>query len=439
MEKGDMEISLEMKSEEVQEVMGQTPSWIVRWGIILFSFIVMMLLMGSYLFKYPDTVQSQIVITPDDPPANVIARSTGKLDEIFVINNQLIEEGEPLAVIQNPATTSDMLRLATVLKEMESSATDPTGAYNLVTGESYGLGVIQPAFNAFVKAINDYKNFDQLNYYKRKITYQRQQLVLQEEAYSEMLNQIPLTGESYKTSKAIFERDSILHLKRVISDNEFDLSKQVYIQEGRTHSNFHSSLKQQELQISKSSENLLDLEREAFDRESTYLIAFQTALNELNAQIRSWEQNFLLSSPVKGKVYLMGPWSKNQNVTSGETIFSIAPAENNTVRGKALLPAQGAGKVKIGQLANIRVDNFPDQEFGYLKGKVISISNSATAEGFYVLELTLINGMKTNYGKLLPLDGEQVGVADIITENIRLLERIFLPLKKILKEQDESL
>src|SRR5690606_28303816 len=283
------------------------------WGIILFTVIVMVLFVGSYFFKYPDVVQSRVTISPDNPPANVIARSTGKIDEIFVVNNQLVEEGNPLAVIQNPATTSDMLRLVATLKEIEFSPTDPTSIYDLVAGESYGLGAIQPAFNAFIKAVNDYKNFGQLNYYKQKVAYQKQQLALQEEAYSEMLNQIPLTGESYKTSRAIFERDSILHLKRVISDNEFDLSKQVYIQEGRTHSNFHSSLKQQELQISKNRENLLDLEREAFDKESAYLLAFQTALNELTAQVRSWEQSFLLSSPVNGKVYLMGPWSKNQN------------------------------------------------------------------------------------------------------------------------------
>ncbi len=42
--------------------------------------------------------------------------------------------------------------------------------------------------------------------------------------------------------------------------------------------------------------------------------------------------------------------------------------------GKALLPLQGSGKVHVGQRVHIRLNNYPDQEFGYVKGQVASIS-----------------------------------------------------------------
>ncbi len=60
-------------------------------------------------------------------------------------------------------------------------------------------------------------------------------------------------------------------------------------------------------------------------------------------------------------------------------------------KGKALLPVQGSGKVKVGQRVNVRLTNFPDQEFGYLIGRVESISNIPTPEGFYVLEIVFLN------------------------------------------------
>ena len=45
---------IELRSEEVQEVMGQVPAWIVRWGITLLFLVVVALLVGSCFFKYPD-------------------------------------------------------------------------------------------------------------------------------------------------------------------------------------------------------------------------------------------------------------------------------------------------------------------------------------------------------------------------------------------------
>ena len=38
---------IELRSEEVQEVMGQVPAWIVRWGITLLFLVVVTLLVGS--------------------------------------------------------------------------------------------------------------------------------------------------------------------------------------------------------------------------------------------------------------------------------------------------------------------------------------------------------------------------------------------------------
>ena len=100
-----------------------------------------------------------------------------------------------------------------------------------------------------------------------------------------------------------------------------------------------------------------------------------------------------------------------------------------------MLPVQGAGKVKTGQRVNVRIKNFPDQEFGYLTGKVESISSVPTVEGFYVVEITFPDGMKTNYGKTLPITQQILGSGDIITDDLRLIERFFMPVKKLLKNQ----
>lgn len=182
-------------------------------------------------------------------------------------------------------------------------------------------------------------------------------------------------------------------------------------------------------------ESFLDLKQQSTELERIYQLTLHNTTDELNAQIKAWQKNYLLVSPIAGKVNHMGVWSENQNVNVGETVFTIVPTHQDTPKGKALLPVQGAGKVKFGQRVNVRINNFPDQEFGYLIGYLESISSMPTAEGVYVVEVSFPNGMQTNYGKTLPISQQMLGSADIITEDLRLMERFFMPIKKIIKNQ----
>lgn len=115
--------------------------------------------------------------------------------------------------------------------------------------------------------------------------------------------------------------------------------------------------------------------------------------------------------------------------------FVVAPKEESLPVGTALLPLQGSGKVKAGQRVNLRLNNYPDQEFGYVRGEVRSVSPLPTAEGMYVVDIALPDGLTTNYGKMLPLTREMKGSAEIITDDLRLLERLIMPLRKIFMEQ----
>jgi HlyD family secretion protein len=105
--------------------------------------------------------------------------------------------------------------------------------------------------------------------------------------------------------------------------------------------------------------------------------------------------------------------------------------------GKAQLPVARSGKVKPGQKVNIRLQNFPENEYGILRGTVKNISLTPTQNGgmaYYSVEITLNDGLITTYKKELPYISDMQGQADIITEDISFLERLVLPIKKILKE-----
>ena len=98
---------IETRSEEVQDLMGRVPSWITRNGILLVIFILVMLIAGSWFFKYPDIITASVVVTSDNPPVHLLARVDGKLTgylknqlPAISITNIKITKRIPFLVIQ---------------------------------------------------------------------------------------------------------------------------------------------------------------------------------------------------------------------------------------------------------------------------------------------------------------------------------------------------
>ena len=104
----DKEEKIELRSEEVQEVMGQIPSWILRWGITLVGLIMVGLAIGSYLFKYPDTLMAEVTVTMATPPIEMYARVTGRLEHMTARHLQQVNPDEALAVLENTADFKDV-------------------------------------------------------------------------------------------------------------------------------------------------------------------------------------------------------------------------------------------------------------------------------------------------------------------------------------------
>ena len=96
-------------------------------------------------------------------------------------------------------------------------------------------------------------------------------------------------------------------------------------------------------------------------------------------------------------------------------------------------PAQNLGKVKIGQIVNIKLQNYPDYEFGVLKGTVNHISEISTTDGFYTIDVSLPEKLITSYNKEIEFKQEMRGSADIITEDLRLIQHFFYQLNKIIQ------
>ena len=94
---------VELKENELEDMLGKVPGWLTRNGTMLFVFLFALLLFGAWIFRYPDQKRARIVVTSVNPPADLKARSSGKIVRLFVSDNDQVDAGEVLAMIENPA------------------------------------------------------------------------------------------------------------------------------------------------------------------------------------------------------------------------------------------------------------------------------------------------------------------------------------------------
>jgi HlyD family secretion protein len=94
---------------------------------------------------------------------------------------------------------------------------------------------------------------------------------------------------------------------------------------------------------------------------------------------------------------------------------------------------QRSGKVKTGQLVNIKLSGYPYLEYGMVRG-VVKSKSLVPAGDTYIIEIDLPEGLSTLYGKKLDFTQNMQGTAEIITEDIRLLQKLVNPFRYLLSK-----
>jgi HlyD family secretion protein len=420
--------NIEIRNEEVQEIMGQVPSWIVRWGTSLVVGILLLFIAGSFVYKSPSVVHEPVIITTENPPAKVIARADGKIESLFVEDKQHVMPEKPLALIENPANYEDVMKLKFAVNSIDFEDNYDTP----LRFSSLNLGEIQPYYETFKKAYDTYAHFHVLDYHPKKSTALKNELKKLNNLLDQLQKQNTIIYEDLLLLRKQFRRDSTLHAEGVISDQAIDQSKAKLLQKQLKYHESLSRMSEIELDIARLEEVQIDNENEFAELNKTYFLQLKESFENLNAQITIWENTYVLKSPIEGTVSFSEFWSTNQSVNQGSTIMVVIPENEGSVIGKISLGQDGAGKVKEGQKVIIKMKNYPYLEYGVLEGRVSSISMAAENDMFSVF-VELPDELITNYGKVLDFSHDMEGNAEIITQSARLVEKLINPVKSILK------
>lgn len=420
-----------INSPEVNAIMGTVPSVIIRLGTTIIAVIVLVLLSLTWLIKYPETVQARINLTTKIPPLEIANKVAGNLI-LFKIDGQHVKENEIVGYLKNSIEYKDIADLKKDLLKLEKliASNTPKLDEHLVN-QNLIYGSLQSSVTELKQSLYNYNNFnfqfnsepeinsllkDRDKYLKMNLSLEKQQ------SYS---------VEQFRINSKRFLVDSMLFVKKVITSAEFDQSKISFSQAKSRYESVSAQIINNALQISKIDLQVKQLQRSDNKSKIELLNIILNNLNIVNSEIANWEYLNLLSAPTAGKVSFQANIVNNQFVNLGQRILVINPDDIRFLC-TSYVPMDGFGRIAIGQHVNIRFDNFPATDFGTVSGIIEYIAN-IPVQNTYMIRVKLVDGLKTSYRKKLKFSQEMQGTAEIVTQDMRLIERVFNKFRSLIQ------
>ncbi|GAA4394120.1 HlyD family efflux transporter periplasmic adaptor subunit [Hymenobacter koreensis] len=359
-----------------------------------------------------------------------MTRTDGKIVRLFVQEKQMVRAGACLAYLESTADHDKILRLIRQLRTAWKVAQGGNleGLEQINLSGYNQLGELQSTYQVFEQA------HIQMRAYLNGGFYSQKKVILQQEigdlrALAQQLTQqrvlqtrdALLAQEEYAVHKQLAENKVIaaLELKREESKN---IGRQLaYQQVAMAIINNKTSQRAKKKEI-------LEIDKEVAEGRDQFL----QALNTLLSAAEAWQSKYILIAPVSGCVHFTGILQENQVVAAGKEIFYVAPPNTGYI-GQLRIPQHNAGKVQVGQEVLVRFSGFPYQEFGIVRGRIVTIADISSSDSAFLAKVELPAGLKTSYGRSLTYKTGMTASADIITADEPLLMKLFYQFRKIQK------
>ena len=365
---------IELYSRENNDILGDAPGWLIHTGSYIIYGLIVLLLVGTALFEYPDVVRSSLVIDDHSNAEWITANSDGLVDRFFVEDRAPVKKGDTLGIIRNPASLADVKRFCQVLTRVEwYYRTDEIRylqnyPFDLIMGEMSG------AYEQFTEAVRTCLSYRELDLYPQRKAFLQEELRLQAE-------------QGNKNELAI------LQLKRELF--ELDITHKMEMQKNR---------------------RMLEL-------------AYENMVNSL----KTWESKYVIKSKTDGRVLLGKSWSRRTVVHKGDTVCSVISGSRGKPTGRLFLTESEIAGIKPEDPVQVELAKYPAHTYGYVSGKIASVSY--VPYNSFAVEVAFADKLVTSMGEIIDYETGLSGQVEIITASKSVLRRIFTPFYEVFKRK----
>jgi multidrug resistance efflux pump len=416
-------------SDPVNEIMGNPPGKILRWGTTVMFLVLVLFILFAWLIRYPDIIPAQVEITTLSPPVTLVTKITGLIKYLYVKEKEKVTAGQLLAVMETTASMDEIK----LLKQTIDTIKKPELLPSQLIPDFSKLGELQGFYASFLKNLSDLNDYNENDFYGSKIKSLTDEINGIQEYIGRLIVKEKLYSENQKLEAKKYKRDSSLFAGKVIPESELESSYQSLIRFNIELQQVRLDHSAKAIEMAEKRQLLQDYRIKRLEERKKLISVLEESFLNLKAQVNIWENSYLLISPVDGIVTFTKFWSANQSVVKDEAVINVVPFETGNFLGRINLKMQRSGKVKPGQLVNIKLSGYPYLEYGMVRGVVKSKSLVPSGDA-YIIEIELPGGLTTLYGINLDFTQNMQGIAEIITEDIRLLQKIVNPFRYLVSK-----
>lgn len=413
------------RSEEIQEILGTPPHWLVRWGLLSTLVFIVLAIWSLFWFSYPESVTAKMRLTKEDPPIELIVGSSTYIKDILVQSEDEVSAGQTIFVLASEASFEDVHTLDDQLLTLKNVA--DSVLLETKFPADLDLGEIEEDLLSFIQQQEVAKEEQygrlrkmSLDDLQREIKQERNHIAYERSRITNLEAQLDLANTALQRERNLYQsgRGDFNRL-RTAEGKAIDFENR--IQEAL------NTIKIKQGGIRQLEQRLKDNEFRQEEGRQKSLEKLNDALDALQRAVHRWKRKYLLVSPIDG-VVIMDQVNRNNYVQTDERVAVIVPVSASKLIGKAELPLDKSGQIKEGQKVIVDFYSFPALQYGAVEGVVSEKSKIPTQDNMLPIKIRFPDGLLTDSGQELAIGQDMRADITIILQEKRyiqwLLDRI---------------
>jgi len=436
--KGDnLEYEFLSPALEIEETPPSPARRVLIWAI--FAMLILTFL-WSYFGKVDEVAVARGKVIPDGRVKVIQPMETGVIKAIHVEEGQRVKEGQMLIELDPTIKQADV---ASTAKALSIHVTDKERLMEELNGEKTGnrqeaIGNGRKAKGIF-ELQNKLKEARESEYKAREdalrlIISQRENALFAAEAILTKLEKTyAILKEQEDAYRNLYKHEYISKMDLLNKQMEFHSAEQELEAQKRIARQAKDSLEE-------ARKNLDALKKEREKGILSDIVDREKSITAIEGEVIKAKKRYELEklcSPVAGTVHGLASYTVGGVVTPAQPIVTVVP-DGTPLIIEAMALNKDIGFLKVGQEAEVKLDTFPFQKYGTIKGKVVFISPDA----FEDEKLGPVYKMKVELEKpSINVDGNGILVSpgmavtvEVKTNKRRVIEFFLSPIVKYAKE-----
>lgn len=345
---------------------------IILWILVL---LVILIIIWSYFSRVPIMTSAPGKFSSKGSTKIVQSLNNGTVSRIFVKKGLKVSKGQVIVELDNTVNYSALVnsKKSLMLNNLEIKR-----ILMELNGEA-GKSVKPASATSKIAIIEQRLGLANLTSARSKIAYDRAEILQSEARFKSGIATLEEYKKVFNTDKKIEDQTKNLVIIGAISKNHYDRIKKSAMQtEGKLEAQKNKIIEYQQNIIAyqhKLAEDNANIKKQLLkDWQRTQLQAYD--LNKKNVTALNRFHFDWLRSPVDGVVQNLSVASIGSVIQAGQTVATIVP-ENAPLIVVADVPTQDAGFIRKGQNVMVKVAAFPFEQYGMIKGQVMSVSPTA--------------------------------------------------------------